>query len=173
MLREILTQVEINEIAVKNTQALMNFSEISNKSNLKKKHIFISAMRKAGFTLKESKYFKFKMSFDLWVSCKNSQERNKGGRPVIKKLTLDKINNFMHENSCVAANRYLKLQSKNARYSNGSMIFLYKNFIKESKQEVSMSSFRKTIRTIYKKPHRYKLLNFNLIYLGVTTNKGE
>ena len=154
MLKDLFAQNDINKIAEKNTKALVNFSQIFNTYSLKKKYIFLSAMRKAGFSIKEAKLLKFNILYNLWSSCKNTMARNTGGRPILKRNIVDKINKFMLESSSEASNRFLKRQSKNARYLNGSIKSLYRKFKKISGQEVSLTSFAKKIRPLYKKPHR-------------------
>ena len=154
MLKDLFVQNDINKIAEKNTKALVNFSQIFNTYSLKKKHIFLSAMRKAGFSIKEAKLFKFNISYNLWTSCKNTMARNTGGRPILKRNIVDKINKFMLESSSEASNRFLKRQFKNARYLNGSIKSLYRKFKNISGQEVSLTSFANKIHPLYKKPHR-------------------
>jgi hypothetical protein len=163
MLKDLFSQNEINKIAVKNTNALVNFSKIFNTFSKKKKHIFLAAMRNAGFTIKEAKFFEFKISFNLWSSCQNNLDRNQGGRPFIKKNVRNNINLFMLENSTEASNRFLKRQSKNARYLNGSIQSLYSQFKRISNDYVSLTSFTKIIRPLYKKPHRFNKVFMFLI----------
>ena len=67
--------------------AIENFSIFSNSSKKKQRHHFIRPMRKANFTLKETRGLGFICSKQLWRSCiVTDAERNKGGRRKIRLL---------------------------------------------------------------------------------------
>ena len=150
---DLFDQDEINKIALKSTNALENFAKVFNDYKIQKsKHLLLYPMKEAGFTIEEAKKFNFKISFHLWSLCSKEIVWNKRGPRFLETNISDKINSFMKENSTVAANRYLILQTKNARYSNNSINSLYNSF--PYKNELALSTFRKKIPLIYKKPHR-------------------
>jgi hypothetical protein len=153
MIKDILEESEINQIADKNTKALLSYAKIYNEwKNPKTKHIFISPIKNAGFTMKQASNLDFKVSFNLWKSCSNPSIRNKGGRPKLNSYLCNTISTYLKENSSLAANRYLKRQLTNARYCNNSKLSLYNSF--PSKDKVSITTFKSKMGLIYKKPHR-------------------
>lgn len=137
----------------KYVKALKKYSDIFNKAKQKEKFKLLYPLKAAGFSLNESRKLNFKASKRLWNSCSDILERNPGGRPRINSDIVKEINCHVLKNSSFAANRFLKKENENALYRNMSFIRLYHTFPLRS--TIAFSTFRKNIRNIYKKPHRF------------------
>ncbi len=152
MLKEILKDSEINQIAAKHILALRHFSTLFNTEKQKQKHKFISPIRKAGFSIKEASFLNFKVSQYLWKNCLVLNKRKLGGRPKLDAFLISKINSHISANSSIAANRYLKRQSTSVMYRNSTIIESHRTFA--FRKVVPFSSFYKYIEKKFKKPHR-------------------
>jgi hypothetical protein len=147
----ILCQSEKYSLVPELVETLMNYAKIFNSKKQKKKYKYLLPLKQAGFSKKEALYFGFKVSKWLWDQ-NISKKRNNGGRPKINALFTEKIRNFFLENSTEAANRFLKLQGKNAMYRRFTFIDAYREFM--YKENISLSSFKKYVPHNIKKPHR-------------------
>ncbi len=152
MLSDVLKPDEKKKFTSKHLKALRLFGEIYNKKKQKNKHKYLYPIKRAGFSISEALHFNFKISTHIWHSCLNRSKRNKGGKPKLDVLLVDKLNAHLTQNSSIAANRYLKLQSRNARYRNLTNIEAYKTFAE--KKMMSFSCFYSHIEKKFKKPHR-------------------
>ena len=142
--------------------ALNFFSKIYNKEKPKLKNRLLDPIKSAGFSIKEAKAFGFKFCKNFWRS-NLKLKRNLGGRPALNDSLKNLIESFHHENSSLAANRFLKRQHTNARYRNKTLSDDYHSF--KFKDFLSFSSFYKFMPKYIKHPHRktdlcfYCLLN--------------
>ena len=140
-------------MSYKHIKALKHFSVLFNEAKQKEKYKLLNPLKLAGFTLKETRQFKFKASKRLWSSCRNNSKRNQGGRPATSHAIKKEIHDHLRNNSSFAANRFLKKENENALYRNMSYRSLYSTF--SLKNKLGFSTFRKNIKNIYKKPHRF------------------
>ncbi len=79
LLKEILTEDEINMIAIKHVKALQYYASQYDLIKSKSKHKFLFPIRKAGFSMKSAEKLGFKSSKHLWKTCLNQKKRNNGG----------------------------------------------------------------------------------------------
>jgi hypothetical protein len=156
MLKDLLSFEEKNMICSKHFKALTFFGVLFNKQKPKEQHKFVFPLKKAGFSRKEAKFLKFKANKKMWLNCLNQIERNKGGRPKMCNLLINKLNNHLKENSSIAANRYLKRQKAYVMNRNMTKITAYNSF--EYNKLMCFKTFRKYSELRFKKPHRVRIL---------------
>jgi hypothetical protein len=152
MLKEILSEKDINLIADKQTNALKLYAAIFNLEKQKKKFKLLRPLKSAGFSLAEARLLDYKAGVRIWKKCDIGQTRNNGGRPGIKKSLINDINIYMNKISHPAANRYLIKLRKNARYREGT----YRDAFHTCpfKDKLSLGTFRRKLCKSFKKPHR-------------------
>jgi hypothetical protein len=151
-LKEILNKEEIDMLTSKQTNALKNFSIVYNSEPQKKRFKLLSPLKLAGFSLKEARMLNFEVGRNIWKNCTNLNQRNKGGRPILKSIFTGGINLHVKKFSEPAANRYLIKSKKNARYRLGTFKSLYNSY--QFKTRMSFQTFRNKISKDFKKPHR-------------------
>jgi hypothetical protein len=152
MLKEILSEKEINLIADKHTNALSLYAILFNLEKQKKKFKLLCPLKTAGFSLAEARLLDYKAGAWIWQKCDIGQTRNNGGRPMVKTTVINDINIYMNKISHPAANRYLIKLKKNARYRKGT----YKDAFHTCpfKDKLALGTFRRKICKSFKKPHR-------------------
>ena len=88
---------------------LKNCAVFVNKQKPKNKHWHIRPFKNAKFKLRELREAGFKISSNLWRSCTvNNEERNPGGKPKLPKEEIERISDFLYQDSRPSAYRVLK-----------------------------------------------------------------
>ena len=153
MLKDILHNEEIDFIAKKHSDALTNYANLFNNEKKKYKFKLLNPLKDANFRLDDAKKFNFKASKKLWASCSNKKERNPGGRPCLNNMIVENIHTHMNNKSSIAANRYLKKCKSSARYRDTTYLEAFNSF--QMKDKLVISTFKRKMKKIYKKPHRF------------------
>lgn len=180
MLSFVLTKEETSQLKNNYYKALNLISSIVNNKDLvsiKKKHVFIKALRNSGLSLKEAKNVGFQFSNDLWKDCLDGKVRNLGGRNPLSNLVVKEINNQMEDISTLSADKMVFLREhedrdpsqkiprirkykskilKTVKYRQTTYCEAYR-FYKEKNAAklISYSSFYKYVQNKFKKPYRF------------------
>jgi hypothetical protein len=105
MLQDVLRKSEKVQLNQKYHRALCEHAKLCLISKPKERYSFIRAIRIAGLSYKDAKKLGYNVSKELWTSCLNSDERNKGGRPALTQDLRSAINRHVESISAIAANR--------------------------------------------------------------------
>ncbi len=149
---------------------LKNCAVFVNKQKPKNKHWHIRPFKNAKFKLRELREAGFKISSNLWRSCTvNNEERNPGGKPKLPKEEIERISDFLYQDSRPSAYRVLKktfstcskfdINEKSTkaipvRFLNESLIDTHYFYKKKFKSNLSFSSLYKYKPKYYKKAYQ-------------------
>jgi len=151
LIQKVLYQKEKYQMCPTLIKALSNFSKIYNLKKQKKKHKYLLQLKNAGITFSEATQFGYKINYYIWRT-NLIKERNSGGRPKIKQLFKEEIQNHVDDRSTLAVNRFLKLQNENVKYRNFTFKDIYRTFLYHD--NISFSTFRNYIPIYIKNHHR-------------------
>ena len=78
LIRDLLSENEINELKPEFLNALRQYSQLFNESKAKEKFKFLRPIKLAGITYRKAKAIGFRATAYMWANCLMTNTRNKG-----------------------------------------------------------------------------------------------